>query len=167
MKMVEFDNSLPMILNRALDTIMPGYRALFARFDLTEQQWRVMRVLWSSQPATSAELSARTLLPASSLVGIIDRLERKGLVSRLRSTSDRRVVDIVTTGKGQLLETRVTPLVAQIDQELRSSVTSQEWASMEKTLQKISNRMAHAPGQKTRPDGGVKSSQTEEQGLLT
>ncbi|MGI9364520.1 MAG: MarR family winged helix-turn-helix transcriptional regulator [Rhizobiaceae bacterium] len=125
---------------------MPAYRALFARFDLTEQQWRVMRVLWSSQPVTSAELSVRTLLPAPSLVGIIDRLERKGLVSRLRSTSDRRVVDIVTTREGQKLETKVTPLVAQIDQELRSSVTPQEWASMEKTLQKITNQMTGLPG---------------------
>jgi len=41
-----FRRSLPMLLNYTLDGIMPAYRTLFAQFDLTEQQWRILRVLW-------------------------------------------------------------------------------------------------------------------------
>ena len=63
---VRFDNSLPMILHCTLDAAMPDYRELFARYNLTEQQWRV---LWSSKKVTSVELSSRTLIPAPSLVG--------------------------------------------------------------------------------------------------
>ena len=39
---VSFDQSLPMILHRTLDAVMPDYRELFARYNLTEQQWRVL-----------------------------------------------------------------------------------------------------------------------------
>jgi homoprotocatechuate degradation regulator HpaR len=130
-----------MILHRALDGIMPGYRDLFARYNLTEQQWRVMRVLWSEKKVTSAELSARTLLPAPSLVGIVDRLEKKHLVSRLRSVEDRRAVYILATDKGRALEAEVTPKVSEIDQRLRASVTQREWAAMEQTLDKISKKL--------------------------
>ena len=133
-----FDNSLPMILNRALDATRPDYRELFARFELTEQQWRVLRVLWSAGKVTSVELSTRTLLPAPSLVGILDRLEKKGLVSRVRSVEDRRAIFVIATAKGRALEAKVTPLVSEIDQELRARVTPEEWQMMEQVLQKIS-----------------------------
>ena len=67
--MTSFDESLPMLLNRTLDGVLPAFRELFARYNVTEQQWRVLRVLWSAPKVTSAEISARTLLPAPSLVG--------------------------------------------------------------------------------------------------
>ncbi len=134
-----FDQSLPMILHRALDATMPDYRELFARFNLTEQQWRVLRVLWSAKKVTSADLSSRTLLPAPSLVGILDRLEKKGLVNRVRSVKDRRSVFVIATAEGRALEAQVTPLVTEIDQRLRASVSAEEWLAMQTVLQKISN----------------------------
>ena len=42
----EFSRSLPMMLIRALDAVMPRFRDIFKEFGLTEQQWRVLRVLW-------------------------------------------------------------------------------------------------------------------------
>ena len=139
--MTSFDQSLPMILHRALDDVMPEFRDLFARYDLTEQQWRVLRVLWTSKKVTSAELSSRTLLPSPSLVGIIDRLEKKQLVARVRSVEDRRVVYVVATAKGRSLESEVTPRVAEIDASLRARVTLTEWKEMERILARISGQM--------------------------
>jgi len=135
--MASFDNTLPMVLHRTLDAVMPPYRELFKRFDLTEQQWRVLRVLWSSERVSSAELAERTLLLQPSLVGIIDRLERKELVTRVRSVDDRRVVYIVATAKSRALQDKVIPETDRIHQQLQDSVTAEEWAAMEATLAKI------------------------------
>lgn len=135
--MQDFDSTLPMILNRTLDAIMPDYRELFARHDLTEQQWRVLRLLWSEQRVTSAELSRRALLPAPSLVGIIDRLEKKGLVNRVRSVEDRRAIYIVATAAGRAIKKDVAPRVAEIDQRLRGCVSEAEWEMMSGVLEKI------------------------------
>ncbi len=133
-----FDNSLPMILNRTLDSIMPPYRELFARHDLTEQQWRIMRVLWTDGKVTSIELSRRTLLAPASLVGILDRLEKKGLINRVRSTTDRRAVHVLATARGRDLEAVVTPEVLAIQTRIRACVSDDEWQSMQATLEKIS-----------------------------
>lgn len=135
--MPDFDRSLPMLLNHALDAIMPAYRELFARFDLTDQQWRVLRVLWSSGKVTSVQLSQRTLLVAPSLVRILDRMEKKGLVSRVRSTSDRRVVYVVATAAGRALEAKVTPDVDIIQARTRAALSEKEWSQLENTLEKI------------------------------
>ncbi len=136
--MLTFDRSLPMILNRALDAIMPPYRDLFSRYDLTEQQWRVLRVVWSSDKYKSVDLASHTLLATASLVGILDRLEKKGLVSRVRSTTDRRAVYIVATAKSRKLEKEVSPQVTAIHEHLRSSVSAEEWQLMESILTRIS-----------------------------
>ena len=136
-----FDHSLPMTLYRTLDAIMPVYRDLFARYDLTEQQWRVLRVIWTSDKVTSAELSERTLLSPPSLVGIIDRLEKKQLVTRLRSVTDRRAVYIIATARARALQRDVDPQVSAIQEGIRAGVSAREWAAMEKTLAKIAEHM--------------------------
>jgi DNA-binding MarR family transcriptional regulator len=47
--MEEFSRSLPMLLYRTLDAVMPRFRRIFNEFGLTEQQWRVLRVLWQHE----------------------------------------------------------------------------------------------------------------------
>lgn len=142
--MLTFDDSLPMMLHRALDGVMPVYRELFARYDLTDQQWRILRVLWASGKVTSVELSERTLLAPPSLVGIVDRLEKKGLVARVRSVEDRRVVHVTATDKGKALEKQVMPQVAKIHARIRGSVSQREWDALARTLNKISEDMKTA-----------------------
>ncbi|OED41142.1 hypothetical protein AB833_10310 [Chromatiales bacterium (ex Bugula neritina AB1)] len=133
-----------MVLNRTLDAVMPTYRELFARYNLTEQQWRVLRVIWTSKNVTSADLSERTLLSAPSLVSIIDRLEKKGLVSRVRSVDDRRRIYVVATSNGRALQSEVTPQVVRIQKRIRNCVSDSEWQAMEKTLKKITDGMQSA-----------------------
>ena len=65
-----------MIMHDVLDKIMPAYRQLFTRFGVTEQQWRVLRVLWEAGSLSSIEISRKTLLPQNSLVGVLERLEK-------------------------------------------------------------------------------------------
>jgi len=140
-KVYGFEQSLPMVLNRALDSVMPLYRELFARYGLTEQQWRILRVVWTRDKVNSVELSQKTLLATASLVGIIDRLEKKDLVSRSRSTDDRRTIYITATSNSRKLESEVTPQVAAIQAKERSVLSTKEWAVMEKTLEKIANSL--------------------------
>jgi len=138
--MNSFDQSLPMMLNRALDAVMPAYRELFAQYDLTEQQWRVLRTVWTSQKVTSVDLSQRTLLTPSSLVGIVDRLEAKDLVTRIRSVEDRRVSYVVATSKGRALQEEVTPKAEAIHEHLKAGLDDGEWQALEAALKKIEGR---------------------------
>lgn len=140
----EFNQSLPMLLNSTLDSIMPAYRDLFARHNLTEQQWRVLRVLWSEQRVTAADLSRLTLLSAPSLVGILDRLEGKQLIARVRSTTDRREVYIVTSAIGRELRDQIMPSVGSIHDDIRSRVSTQEWDAMVAILAKLSGNVNDA-----------------------
>jgi homoprotocatechuate degradation regulator HpaR len=140
-KTLDFTTSLPMLLNRSLDAIMPPYRDLFQEFGVTEQQWRVLRVLWEQKHLTSAQISILTLLPSPSLVGILDRLEKKELVKRLRSSSDRREINITITDKGRELQSEVMPKVKKIQDQLKVILTDPEWRELNKSLEKIRSKV--------------------------
>ena len=134
---IDFTSSLPMLLNRSLDAIMPPYRDLFQEFGVTEQQWRVLRVLWEQKHLTSAQISNLTLLPSPSLVGILDRLEKKDLVKRLRSTRDRREINIKITNLGRELQSKVMPKVKLIQNQTKEKLSPTEWKQINNILKKL------------------------------
>lgn len=135
--MPKFLDSLPMILSRTLDGVMPVYRALFQEHAITDQQWRVMRALWEQKHLTSKQISEITLLPSPSLVGILDRLEKKGFVGRLRSVEDRRLVYIVPTQAGRNLQELMLPKIEQIHDRFMHQVTPDEWGELNRILDKL------------------------------
>ena len=137
--MPKFLNSLPMILSRTLDGVMPVYRALFQEHAITDQQWRVMRALWEQKHLTSKQISEITLLPSPSLVGILDRLEKKGFVGRLRSVEDRRLVYIVPTQAGRKLQELMLPKIEQIHDKFMHQVTPDEWGELNRILDKLND----------------------------
>ena len=137
--MQEFSHSLPMMLYRTLDAVMPRFRQIFSEFGLTEQQWRVLRVLWQHEQIAFRDLADLTLIPPPSLVGVVDRLTKSGLARRRRSISDRRNVFVQATSKGQALEAKVRPRVDKAYAELRSSVNAKTWDALIAGLEQISS----------------------------
>ena len=88
---------------------------------------------------TLNELARQTLIPAPSLVGIVDRLERDHLVTRQRSEADRRKVNVVLTSQGAALEDKVMPRVAMTYAELKQSVDTDTWNRVLAGLQEIAD----------------------------
>ncbi|MDG2375572.1 MAG: MarR family transcriptional regulator [Woeseiaceae bacterium] len=132
-----FSRSLPMLLYRALDVVMPRFRKIFNEFGLTEQQWRVLRVLWEHEEIAFRKLSDNTLIPAPSLVGVVDRLAQQGLVDRRRSAEDRRNVFVRATNEGSELHRKVRPHVDKAYVEMRESIDADEWRVLLEALERI------------------------------
>lgn len=153
MAMQDFNRSLPMMLYRTLDAVMPRFRQIFNENGLTEQQWRVLRVLWERGATTICDLAMLTLIPTPSLVGVVDRLSRTGLVQRTRSNEDRRNVFVAATAAGKQLEERVRPRVDKAYAELRASFAASEWEQLIKLLDIVAASGSDAGNQDTRRSG--------------
>lgn len=79
---------------------------------LTGPQLWAIKVLAESAPIMISDLARRMYLHPSTVIGILDRLESRGLLKRTRSTEDRRVVTVELTRKGKRTANKV-PVVAQ------------------------------------------------------
>ncbi|MDH3266042.1 MAG: MarR family transcriptional regulator [Gammaproteobacteria bacterium] len=127
---------------------MPRFRKIFNDFGLTEQQWRVLRVLWEHEAVTIKRLAELTLIAAPSLVGIVDRLERDEYVTRQRSQADRRKVNVVLIARGVALEEQVMPRVAKTYADLKRSVDANTWDVVLAGLQQIVTLQGNESGGK-------------------
>jgi len=80
---------------------------------LTGPQLWAIKILGSDAPLKVSEIARRMFLHPATVVGILDRLEAKGLATRTRSKEDRRVVDIDLTPLGKEVIDQA-PEVAQV-----------------------------------------------------
>ena len=108
---------------------------------LTGPQLTVLKLLETFQDLSLSSLSERIRAQNSTVTGIIDRMEREGLVGRERSTSDRRVVYIRLTDKGQKLarEIRVEPL--EIFRSALISLSQADLRDLLRILMKLQKRV--------------------------
>lgn len=86
---------------------------LFARFELTPQQYNVLRLLRAAAPAALPTLSLANKLVsrAPDITRMLDRLEQQGLIARHRPEENRRVVQVTLTATGtRLLDEIAGPL---------------------------------------------------------
>jgi homoprotocatechuate degradation regulator HpaR len=107
--MRDFAHSLPMALLNAREKVMEEFRPMLREFGLTEQQWRVMRVLVEASPIEATGLAARSRILAPSLSRILQHLEQRGLIARRAVRADQRRAAIRLTAQGRRLFERVAP----------------------------------------------------------
>jgi DNA-binding MarR family transcriptional regulator len=74
---------------------------------LTSSQFDVIATLGDTEGMTCKELSEKTLVTKGTLTGVLDRLEKKGLIVRVPSREDRRSIFIRLTPKGDALFQKV------------------------------------------------------------
>ncbi|MBK5007746.1 homoprotocatechuate degradation operon regulator HpaR [Pseudomonas sp. S32] len=93
--------SLTLTLLQAREAAMAFFRPALNAHDLTEQQWRVIRILRQQGELESHQLADLACILKPSMSGVLKRLERDGIVSRRKSSEDQRRVFISLTVKGQ------------------------------------------------------------------
>lgn len=99
----EFSRSLPMALLRAREAVMRHFRPSLRVFDMTEQQWRVLRALSAIPEIEVTELAKATFLLAPSLSRILRDLEQRGLTRRRSSDRDMRLALVSISPAGMRL----------------------------------------------------------------
>ena len=112
--------SLPIALIRAREGVMSPIRVMFAQSGITEQQWRVLRVLSEHGLVDSTTLADRSSLLFPSLTRIITTMRDKGLVTQTRDNIDRRRQMIAITDTGQKIINDHAAEAAQIVVDIRA-----------------------------------------------
>lgn len=102
--------SLPIMLLRAREATMRLFRPMLADYDLTEQQWRVLRALRAAtEPLEVNELAEQSILWTPSLSRILAKLASDGLITRSSHHSDQRRSLIALSPEGAALVATIAP----------------------------------------------------------
>lgn len=119
-----------------LDSMMA---ATMAPFDITPAQYNVLRILRGSHPEkmTCSDIGGRLLDRTPDVTRLLNRLEKAGLITRGRSRSDRRVVQVSITAAGRDLLDRLHPAVDDVQRRLSRHLGDDELAHLSALLERL------------------------------
>jgi len=97
---------------------------------LTDAQWKPLWLLKQGHAGTALELARAMDIDAGAVTRMLDRLAAKGLIARVRSESDRRVVHIELTPDGEAAVAQVPQVLASANNDYLRGFTREEWKQM-------------------------------------
>lgn len=122
---------------RTNDQFQNRFGRLFRKYGLTPSQYNVLRILRGEGRALPVlGISERMIQVVPAMTGLIDRLEKQGLVKRDRSREDRRVIYIELTGKGVALLQQLDEPLMQLHRQLVGHLTRSELKELSRLLEK-------------------------------
>ena len=129
-KLPSTSRSLPIALIRAREGVMAPIRDMLSETGITEQQWRVLRVLSEYGMLDTTTLADRSSLLFPSLTRIAATMRDKGLITQTRDDVDRRRQLIEITAKGQKIINDRTSQTTQIVADFKTKLGSKNYETL-------------------------------------
>jgi DNA-binding MarR family transcriptional regulator len=138
--------SLQLTARMVLD---PWAKFLKAAVNFTPVQYNLLRILRGAAPhgRTCGEISERLVTRDPDVTRIVDRLEKRGLVRRERSTTDRRVVRVFITKDGQSSLKRLDQAVREMPRDLLGPMGAKRLGSLRDLLASVRAELGRFPSQ--------------------
>ena len=118
--------SLGYLMNYVAKLFARAHSACLEQHDVTLGQWAVLLFLWAEDGLTQTELSHRVAIEDATMVRTIDRMERDGLVQRVRNARDQRQLNIFLTDKGRSLRDGLVPCALAVNATALQGFTDEE-----------------------------------------
>ena len=131
------DESVGYLMRRVLNGMAQATEQRLEPHGLTNAQWMPLFKLRLGAAQTVAEHARECQADAGAMTRMLDRLEAKGLCRRVRSTEDRRVVNIELTADGEQAADKVPPAIAEVLNGYLAGFTREEWEMLKSLLRRM------------------------------
>jgi homoprotocatechuate degradation regulator HpaR len=129
--------NLPRLLLQAREAVMAHNRPWLREHGLSDQQWRVLRVLGEHGTVETGRVAREAFILGPSLTGVLARMERDGLVRRERDPGDQRRSVVEATPKGLKLVQRLSRTIEEHYGWMEKSIGKQKLAELYGLLDEV------------------------------
>jgi homoprotocatechuate degradation regulator HpaR len=130
--------NLPLLLLQAREGVLAHFRPLLNAHGVTEQQWRIVRVLLAEGAQEPRQIGALCRISSPSLAGVLARMDELGLVKRARTAQDQRRVLVSLTRKSRDLAAAMAPEVeavyARIEEHIGADFVQRFYATLDELI---------------------------------
>ena len=128
---------LPVLLHRTREALAVHFRKVFVLHDLTDPQWRVLRILSQFEGIDVKTLARKSYLMRESLSRILKDLAERGLIVRRVSNTDARRFLHSLTAKGRNLLEQVAPAFNPVYKEIEARFSIQRIEELNRRLAEL------------------------------
>ena len=135
--MNSLDNSINYLLTGAQHSVFQYMKKNLAQFDITPIQYGVLGCIWEFDMHNPKDIAAHLGVENSTISGILERMENKGLIRRMIDSTDRRFIHIELTEVSKNLEVPVRTVVAEVDRVVLKQFDEKEIEILKNMLRRI------------------------------
>ncbi|WP_321914230.1 MULTISPECIES: MarR family winged helix-turn-helix transcriptional regulator [unclassified Paraburkholderia] len=141
----DLGESVGYLISRVKSTMsnMVTQRAV-AELGVTSQQASILFMVATGKCTLAAELAREYGIDASAVTRLVDRLEKRGLLKRVRSSEDRRAVRLALTPEGLAIAARMPAIFRSVTEHLSAGFTPEEVGFLKSMLRRILSNSCEA-----------------------
>lgn len=128
--------ALPTLLLKVREVSVVSMRSTLSKFDLTEQQWRVIDAVAEGE-INAKDIAEKTAILAPSISRILNTLESNGILKRKASALDKRWLNVSLTNKGKRLHKKISPKVIKSFESFSGLVSENKFKQLNSLLNSI------------------------------
>jgi homoprotocatechuate degradation regulator HpaR len=117
--------NLPLLLLQAREQVIARFRPVLNAHGITEQQWRIVRVLLDLGPLEPRQIGELCRISSPSMAGVLARMEELGLVARKRLDHDQRRQRVSLTRRSRALAARMAPQIEAVYRHIEELIGSE------------------------------------------
>jgi homoprotocatechuate degradation regulator HpaR len=129
--------NLPLLLLQARERVISQFRPILNANAITEQQWRVVRVLLDVPALEPREIGELCQISSPSLAGVLARMQELGFVVRQRLEHDQRRVRVSLTPRARTLAARMAPQIDATYQRIEALLGADFSARFQQMLDEL------------------------------
>lgn len=136
---MNYDQHQPLgrLIYKTAQALKYHFERELAPFELTGEQYLLLSTLSTTRGQSQSSLCSLLDKSPANLTRILDRLEKKGLISRRLNPRDRRSLLVFQTASGQTLAARLTALASGFSKQIETGISQQERQLMVTVLARI------------------------------
>ena len=142
---MESNDCINFILSNTQNAVYNYFKRRLQDYDTTPSQYELLRCLWKHDGLTPSQLAQAMHLDTSSITGILGRLEKKNLISRVYSQEDRRSVSIYLREEGKQLWSQIDHVIDEANAKIISGFNEKDYSQFLSYLTMIVNNTAEDP----------------------
>jgi len=136
---MELKECINFLLTNAQHNVFQYLSKRLTEYDVTPVQHGILSCLMGKSYDTPKHLAESMSLETSTISGVLDRMQKKGLIDRVINKEDRREVQVRLTDKGRELEEQITVIIDEVNAEVLKSFSEDEVTALKDFLRLIAS----------------------------
>ncbi len=138
---MELEQCVNFVLTKAQNSVQQLFKAELSPYGITPGQYGVLKCLWDQNGLTAKQLAERLCLDSSTITGILDRMENKGLINRYHDVRDRRALCVMISKAGLALQEPVTEAIVNANKKALHNFNEEQSEVLKKMLTELNSHL--------------------------
>lgn len=135
--MFDLDDCIAFITNKSAKKLADEFNRRLQEHGTTRVQWIALFYIGKAGEVSQKELSDYMDIKESSMVRLIDRMEKEELVERRKDSEDRRITKIILTDRGKFLKEELMPIGQEFQNDVVKGISKENLEVFKEVLQRM------------------------------